>query len=73
MKTKKVRNYYEEIDKALYSHEYCKPWHDKPMEWITNRIYWCWKFRHITREQMEELADRACAVFEQEIAYNRRK
>lgn len=55
MKTKRVRNYYEEIDKALYSHEYCKPWHDKPMEWIANRIDWCWKFRHIIETMIRNM------------------
>lgn len=63
-KEKKQRNYYQEIDNALKSYEEYKPWHDKNIDWICNRIDWCWKFRRITEEQMEELADRCCKVLE---------
>ena len=63
---RKERDYYAEIDKALKSHEEFKPCRDKSMEWVADRIDWCWKFRKITREQMEELADRATWVFERE-------
>lgn len=55
--------YYKEIDEALKSYEENKPFHPKKMEWISNRITWCWKWRKITREQMEELADRATVIF----------
>lgn len=61
---KQSRNYYEEINQALLSYENFKPWHNKSMEWICDRIDWCWKFRHITREQMGELCDRCCIVFQ---------
>ena len=63
-KEKKQRKYYQEIDMALKDYEEYKPWHDKNIDWICNRIDWCWKFRHITKEQMEELADRCCKVLE---------
>lgn len=59
---RKQRDYYAEIDNALQSYEDYKPWHDKSIDWICNRIDWCWKFRHITEKQMEELADRCCNV-----------
>lgn len=58
------RNYYKEIDEALKSFEEFKLWHTKSIEWITDRIDWCWKFRHITKEQMEELADRSCKILD---------
>lgn len=56
--------YYNEIDKALKSYEENKPFHPHNMEWVSNRIVWCWKWRKITKAQMEELADRATAIFE---------
>ncbi len=59
---KKDKDYYKEIDTALLSYENCKPYHTKRIEYICDRIDWCWKFRHISKEQMEELADRACLV-----------
>ena len=52
-KAKQKRDYYAEIDTALQSYEHCKPLHDKSIDWICNRIDWCWKFKHITEKQME--------------------
>ena len=66
-KAKQKRDYYAEIDKALQSYEYCKSWHDKTIDWICNRIDWCWIFKHITENQMEELADRVCKVMDGDI------
>ena len=57
-----MKDYYKEIDQALKSFEDFKPYHTKSIDWICNRIDWCWKFRHITENQMHELADRAVAV-----------
>lgn len=67
MKTKKVRDYYKEIDTALLSYENLKPYHDKQIDWICDRIVWCWKFRHITKDQMEQLVDRVCTILEMKI------
>ena len=66
MRKPKQRYFYREIDIALKSYEDYKPWHDKSISWICDRIDWCWKFRHITKEQMEELADRCCNVLERD-------
>lgn len=65
---KEKRNYYKEIDEALKSYEEFKPYHTKRIEWVTNRINWCWKFRHISKKQMEELTNRVCKTFE--VYYN---
>ena len=55
-------NYYKQIDEAIQSYERLRPYHTKSIEWITNRIAWCWQFRKITKEQMEELAGRITDV-----------
>lgn len=34
------------------------------ISWITDRIVWLWKFKHITREQMEQLADRTTYIID---------
>lgn len=60
-----AKNYYKEIDKVLKSYEEYKTWHDKSISWICDRIDWCWKWKKITREEMEELADRICKVMEE--------
>lgn len=57
-------NHYQKIDKALKSYEEYKPYHQYSMEWIADRINWCWKWKKITKEEMEELAVRATAIFE---------
>ena len=57
------KDYYKEIDEALRSYEDYKPYHTRSIGWAANRIDWCWKFRHITEEQMKELADRATEIF----------
>lgn len=57
-----MKDYYKEIDQALKSFEDYKPYHIKSIDWICDRIDWCWKFRHITEKQMNELADRAILV-----------
>ena len=59
-----MNKFYDEIDKALQSYEDYKPYHTRNIEWISNRISWCWKWRKITREQMEELCDRVIKVLE---------
>lgn len=59
-----MNKFYSEIDKALQSYENYKPYHTCNIEWISNRISWCWKWRKITREQMEELCDRVIKVLE---------
>lgn len=56
-----MKDYYQEIDKALKRFENLQyPIHS--IEWITNRIDWCFRFKHITEKQMNALADRAIQV-----------
>ena len=55
-----------EMEVALKSYEDYKPWHDKSIDWICDRIDWCWKFWHITKEQMEKFADRCYNVLERD-------
>ena len=59
-----MNKFYDEIDKALQSYEDYKPYHTRKIEWISDRICWCWKWKKITREQMEELCDRVIKVLE---------
>lgn len=59
-----MKDYYKEIDKELQSYENYKPYHTKTIDWICNRIDWAWKWRKITKEQMEELTNRAVNYLE---------
>ena len=58
------RDYYEEINKALLEYEEFKPYTRHSIDWITDRIDWCWKFRKITEQQTNELADRVITLLE---------
>ena len=60
-------NYYKELDEALKSYEEYKRWHEKSFDWICDRIDWCWKWRKITEEQMEELTGRVVKYLKKEI------
>jgi hypothetical protein len=60
-----MRNYYEEIDTVVRSFEDYKPYHMKSLEWASDRVCWCWRWKHITRPQMEELADRITKLFDE--------
>jgi len=57
-----MNKYYQQIDKALLSYENYKPYHDKTMDWICNRIDWAWKWRKISENEMVELASRATEI-----------
>lgn len=65
-KTKK--DYYGQINEAILSYETFKPYHQYSYSWICDRIDWCWRFRHITEQQKNELCDRIIAVMDDEFA-----
>lgn len=58
-----MRDFYSEIDKSLTAHERGK-YAQHSLDWCADRVDWCWKWRKITREQMEELADRVCRCYD---------
>lgn len=59
-----MKDYYKQIDKALMEYEQYKPYHSYSIDWICNRIDWCWKWKKISKSQMEELSDRAVNILE---------
>lgn len=60
-----AKDFYKELDAALKSYEENKPYHTKDIDWICNKIDWCWKWKNITEEQMKELAERATKVLKE--------
>lgn len=56
-----MKDYYKQINDGLSRYEnYLYPIHS--IEWLVNRIDWCWKYRHISETQMHELTDRAMNI-----------
>ena len=61
-----MNKYSEQIEKALWSYENYKPYHPHSIEWICNRIEWCWKWKKISQKQMENFADRIVKIMDEE-------
>lgn len=57
-----MKNYYNDIDKAIKFYEDCRLYHTHDIDWICNRIDWCWKFRKITSDQKDQLCDRIISI-----------
>lgn len=57
---------YEKIDRFLKQHENHK-YHEKSLDDIADYINWAWKWHKITREEMENLADRVCAFYDAQL------
>ena len=60
-----MKDFYKEIDTALKSYENFKPYHERDIDWICHRIDWCWKWKKITKSQMEELATRTTKILDE--------
>ena len=54
---------YEKIDYALKQHEKHR-YYERSLDSIADYIDWAWKWRKITEKEMEECADRVCALYE---------
>ena len=57
---------YEKIDRALKQHENHK-YAERSLDSIADYINWAWKWRKITKAEMEETADRVCALYDIEL------
>ena len=55
---------YEKIDRALYQHER-NGYHERSLDSIADYIDWAWKWRKISREEMESVTDRICKLFDE--------
>ena len=57
---------YEKIDHWITQHEnfkYC----ERTLDSVADYVAWAWKWKKITREQMENAADRVCALYDREL------
>lgn len=62
-KAKQGKDYYGQIDSAIRRYEDGFSYQPISLSWISDRIEWCWKFRHITEEQCNLLCDRMTALY----------
>lgn len=57
-------DYYKQIDEGLKRYEAGLP-PTLLIEWLGERIDWCYRWKHITKSQMEELCDRVVRILEE--------
>lgn len=57
---------YEKIDRVLKQHENHK-YTERSLDSIADYINWAWKWRKITKAEMEETADRVCKLYDLEL------
>ena len=57
---------YEKIDHVLRQHEKYG-YAERSLDSLADYINWAWKWRKITREEMESAADRVCALYDAEL------
>lgn len=62
-----MTDYYENLDEAIRSYEEHKPYHQYTTDYITDRITWCWKWRKITAEQLNDLTSRMIKIFQEKL------
>lgn len=60
-----MKDYYAEIVKSLERIENGQ-YAIHNIEWCADRIVWAWQWRKITADQMTELTERVCAIFDKE-------
>ena len=57
---------YEKIDRVLRQYEK-HGYAERSLDSLADYINWAWKWRKITREEMENAADRVCALYDAEL------
>lgn len=57
---------YEKIDRWIKQHEHYK-YCERSLDSVADYVAWAWKWRKITREQMESAADRVCQLYDREL------
>ena len=52
-----MKDWYSILNKAIKEYENFRPYPQHTIDWITDKIDWCWKWRKINQSQLEELTD----------------
>lgn len=59
-------DYTKQLNKALADYEQFKPVKQYPIEWICDRIDWCWKWKKIAEEEKDNFCERIIKIMEGE-------
>lgn len=60
-------NYSKQIDDAIRRYEEGKSFKIHNTEWICNRIEWCWKWKKITEQEMNDFCERIIKILDNEL------
>ena len=60
-----MKDYYHDLDVAIKTYEEHKPYHPLKTSEISDKIAWCWKWKKITNEQLDDLTSRMIKVFQE--------
>ena len=58
-------DYAKQIAKALAEYENFIPYKTHSIDWICDRISWCWKWRKITETEKDDFCDRIIYIMEE--------
>ncbi len=59
-----MKNFYKELDSQLKYFEKNNVGYNRTIDNICDKIDWCWKWKKISEEQKNELADRVIKILE---------
>lgn len=59
-----MKNYCKEIDSAIKEYEDGKPYKTHRLEWVAERVEWCYRWKHITHKEMSNFCDRITYLFD---------
>ena len=59
---KPEKDYYAQLDRWVSQYE-TKGNGDQKLSSISDKISWCWKWKKITKQQVDELCDRMLEIF----------
>lgn len=61
----KSKDYFNKINKAILEYENYRPCKQHTIQYITDYIVWAYKFKHITKKEMEGFCDRMIKIIEE--------
>jgi len=59
-----IKDYSAQLNTALTEYENCKPYKQYSIDWICDRIAWCWKWKKITEKEKDNFCERIVKVME---------
>lgn len=57
-------DYAKQLDRAIKQYEECRPWKEHSIDWICDRVSWCWKWKKISEWDKDDFCDRIIRIME---------